>query len=280
MAKPIKLRSFVRSVWVGWVAFALACALASAAHLTYEVALGHSAFVSGWVLVAAMVFLTLYNLRKKLDFLPALFSSRHWLWAHFVVGYLSVWLFVLHVGTGLPEGILESTLWLQFVGVIASGIFGHYVSRRFPPLLADRGQEVLYERIPTLIRIQRERVEAAALRAASEGESTAIPEFYTERLVRFLGGTRNFAAHLFNSRRPLERLLRGLEGLEKLSGRGEQEILGEIRLALEAKDDLDFHYAHQSILKYWLFFHVPLAYSLLVVMVVHIVLAYSFGGIP
>lgn len=280
MAKPIKLRSFVRSVWLGWLVCAVACALAGVAHVTYEVALGHSAFVSGWILVAAMVFLTVYNLRKKLDFLPAVFSSRHWLWGHFVVGYLSIWLFVLHVGTGLPEGILETTLWLQFVGVIASGIFGHYVSRRFPPLLADRGHEVLFERIPALIRVQRQRVEAAALRAAQEGESTAIPEFYTTRLVGFLGGTRNFFSHLFNSRRPLERLLRGLEGLEKVSGRAEQEILAELREALQAKDDLDFHAAHQSILKYWLFVHVPLAYSLLVVMVVHVVLAYSFGGIP
>lgn len=277
-SKSKDLRSFVRTSWLSWAACLVLGAITWVLHATHEIALTHRAFISGWALVAAMVFLTLYNLRKKVDFLPAIFASRHWLWAHLVVGYWSVWVFVLHVGVGLPEGILETLLWIQFVVVIASGVFGHYISRRFPRLLADRGQEALFQRIPVLIRTQRLRVEAAVLRAAAEGESSAIPEFYTAHLIAFLAGPRNLVAHLMNSRRTRERLLRALDGLEKVSARGQVEVIAELREAVCGKDDLDFHYAHQAMLKYWLFLHVPLAYSLLLVAALHVVLAYAFGG--
>lgn len=277
-SKAKDLRSFVRSSWLSWAACVVLGAITWGLHAVHEIALTHRAFISGWALVGAMIFLTLYNLRKKLDFLPAFFASRHWLWAHLVVGYWSVWVFVLHVGVRLPEGILESILWVQFVVVIASGVFGHYISRRFPRLLADRGQEVLFQRIPVLIRDQRLRVEAAVLRAAAEGESSAIPEFYTEHLLPFFAGPSNFMGHLFNSRRTRERLLRALDGLEKVSARGQVEVVAELREAVNGKDDLDYHHAHQALLKYWLFLHVPLAYSLLVVAALHVVLAYAFGG--
>ena len=54
---------------------------------------------------------------------------------------------------------------------------------------------------------------------------------------------------------------------------------GALRAAVEAKDDLDYHYAHQAVLKYWLFVHVPLAYSLVLVSGLHVVLAFAFGGV-
>lgn len=261
------------------VGCALLSGAAGAAHLVHGAALGHPAFVSGWALVAAMLLLTAYNLRKKLDFLPALLASRHWLWGHLVIGYASVALFVLHVGARLPEGPLESLLWAQFVGVCGSGVLGHYISRRFPALLADRGQEALFERIPALIAQERARVEALVLRVARENDASDLPELYRAHLAPFFAGPCHAAHHLLESRRPLEELLRRVDGLERLSGHAEREALVELRASLEAKSDLDYHHAHQALLKGWLLVHVPLAYSLLVVATLHVVLAYAFGGI-
>lgn len=271
--------AFARERWGSWTVAAVLGALVWAGHVTHDVAMSHPGFLTGWVLVVLMVFLTIYNLRKKLDFLPGMFSSRKWLWAHLVGGYLSVWVFVLHVGLRLPEGWLESGLWLLFWGVIASGVFGHYISRRFPPLLADRRQEVLFERVPVLIAELRARAEAAVLRAAREGDSTNIPDFYRERLSDFLAGPRHGWQHILDSARPLEDLLRGLDNLGRLCSNAEQEILDDLRETVEAKDHLDFQYIHQWLLKVWLIVHVPMAYSLVVVMTLHVVLAYAFGGI-
>ena len=44
-----------------------------------------------------------------------------------------------------------------------------------------------------------------------------------------------------------------------------------------AKDNLDFHRANGGLLKLWLFIHIPATYALIVAIVVHILLAYSFS---
>jgi len=43
-----------------------------------------------------------------------------------------------------------------------------------------------------------------------------------------------------------------------------------------AKNNLDYQHALQMVLKGWLFVHIPLTYSLIVVAAVHGVLAYAF----
>jgi len=44
------------------------------------------------------------------------------------------------------------------------------------------------------------------------------------------------------------------------------------------KDGLDYHYALQLVLKGWLFTHIPLTYSLLLLTLVHVVLVFAFSG--
>ena len=278
MASSSSLRSFVRRPTPALLLLGGGGALLWALHAMHIRVLGHPAWFSGWTLLVLMLLLTAYNLRKKLDFLPRMISSRAWLWAHLVFGYLSFLVFVLHVGPGVPDGPVEALLWLQYVGLVLTGALGHLISRRFPRLLADRGQEVLFERIPLLTRQLRERVERAVLRAAEDADSEAIPAFYREHLAAYFAGPAHVIAHLGASRRPVERLLAGLDAVAQLSGPDERELLEELREAIELKDDLDFHYAHQAVLKYWLFFHVPLAYSALVVTALHVVLVYAFGA--
>ena len=47
----------------------------------YEMSLRDAAFLNGWILFAAMVFLALFNVRKKLPFIPLL-SASTWLQVH------------------------------------------------------------------------------------------------------------------------------------------------------------------------------------------------------
>ena len=44
----------------------------------------------------------------------------------------------------------------------------------------------------------------------------------------------------------------------------EREVMHALRELVERKDDLDFQVALQTTLKYWLFLHIPLTYSLLI----------------
>ena len=55
----------------------------------------------------------------------------------------------------------------------------------------------------------------------------------------------------------------------------------EIARLVREKDGLDYHHAHQLLLKIWLFVHIPLTYSLLLFILVHVVVVFAFfGGAP
>ncbi|HEX3599041.1 MAG TPA: hypothetical protein VHU84_02800, partial [Lacipirellulaceae bacterium] len=56
-----------------------------------------SSYSTGYILLAALLFLALYNLRKKLPSLP-LGNSATWLQWHLYVGIGSVGVFAMHAG--------------------------------------------------------------------------------------------------------------------------------------------------------------------------------------
>ena len=73
-------------------------------------------------------------------------------------------------------------------------------------------------------------------------------------------------------------LLAECDALERYLGVQERVILKKLELLIEKKDDVDYQYAGQAALKYWLFAHVPLTYSLLLVSLLHGVVIYAFSG--
>ena len=113
--------------------------------------LGSSAFTTGYLLIGAVVFLALYNVRKKLPFLP-LGSSATWLTWHLYVGLGTLGLFGMHVGLTLPRGILDGLLASVYLLTFASGVVGLHFTRTIPAQLARVGEEVIYERIPAFRR--------------------------------------------------------------------------------------------------------------------------------
>lgn len=231
-----------------------------------------ASFFTGWLLLALVVALTLFNARKKLPFLPLL-PARTWLQIHVYVGLVTVVVFLLHVGLRVPNGVLEATLATLFAVVALSGFVGLFLSRVVPSRLRTRGELVLRQRQPRLLRRLRERLEERI----DESESTAVSDFYVRRLLPFFEEHRNFWWHLLQSRRPRRELLDELEGLERYLDADEREIVHEIEELIRKKDDLDYHHAHQSLLRRWLFVHVPVTYSLLVVAVVHATVAYGWS---
>jgi hypothetical protein len=49
-----------------------------------------------------------------------------------------------------------------------------------------------------------------------------------------------------------------------------------MRELVEAKSNLDFHYANGGLMRVWLFAHVPATYALLAAITIHVVLEYAF----
>jgi hypothetical protein len=256
---------------------AAACLLLVAADVVLSLSLHAPHVLSGWSLLAVIVLLALYNVRKRFPFLP-LGSSSTWLQVHVYAGLLAILLFALHVRWRVPDGIFESILALLFVAVAGSGVAGLIMSRVFARRLTTRGNEVIYERIPVFRRRLRQEVEQLVMDCVAGADSTAIADLYLARLKPFFEKPRNFWQHLVQSHRARHRLLVEIESHERYLNDAERKAMHEIADRVRAKDDLDYQYAHQASLKYWLFAHVPLTYALLVFVAFHVILVYAFSG--
>jgi hypothetical protein len=263
-----------------WLGIGIAMSLlllASAVSAVAAVSLRSTSPFSGWALFALLMALALFNARKKLPFLP-LGSASAWLQFHVYAGWLAVALFLLHTGLRVPTGLLEGTLALLFVAVVGSGIAGLLLSRALPARLTTRDRTVLFERIPVeRVQLRRE-VEELALRSAGETSSEVLERFHRERLSPFLARPRHLLLHLVGSERPLRRLRDEIAALHRYASPYGKEILDRIAELVEQKDGLDFQYSLQAALKGWLFVHVPLTWSLLLLAAVHALLVHAFSG--
>jgi hypothetical protein len=263
---------------VSYGAAALAVALlAGALSYLYHLALRDSSFLTGWLLVGAFLLLAAYNLRKKLPSLP-LGSAATWLRLHAWLGLVTVALFLAHTGPDLPNGGLETALWLLFVALLATGVLGLALSRLVPRPLTEHGERVLFERIPRYRAQLAREVEDLATSAVHDHGSRAIATFYSRRLRPYFARPRHVYRHLLGSGAPLRNLRAELRELERYLSESGRTTLDEIEARVVAKDNLDFHYAWQGLLKGWLFVHVPLTYATAIVAAAHIVLAYAFSA--
>ncbi len=243
----------------------------------YDMSLRDAAFMNGWVLFAGMVFLSLFNLRKKLNVLP-LVPAGAWLQMHIYVGGLCSLLFLLHSEFVLPNGTFETILWLLFVVVVVSGFLGLLLSRILPPRMDARGERVIFERIPFLRAQVARQVQELAMRSVQETRASTIADFYVKELAPYLYRPRNFLGNLVGSHRAERRLHVAIQALERYLDERGRAILGEIDALITAKANLDYQYALQLVLKLWLFFHLPLNYSLMLFSVLHIVIVYAFSA--
>ncbi len=233
-------------------------------------------FVSGWALTAALIFLALFNARKKIPMIPAL-SAASWMQLHIYVGWLAVFVFALHTQFRYPGGTFNQALWWFFVVLSVSGIVGIFMERSIAPRVRERGEYIMFDRLNGF-RLQLAD-EAAELAARSVGEIGAplLVDMYRDRIAPYMAGPRNFWSHLIDSHKPLDRLVRELRALERYLNPEGRETLHAIEERVIAKDNLDHQYALVALLRAWLFLHIPLAYGIFLLIALHIVLVYAFG---
>ncbi|MCH7599037.1 MAG: hypothetical protein IH881_15810 [Myxococcales bacterium] len=242
-----------------------------------ETSIRATSFWTGWLLFFLVTTLALFNGRKKLPFLP-LGTAASWMQYHIYAGLFSIVVFFAHTGAGMPSGILESSLSVLFVLIALSGVLGLILSRLIPVGLTTRGEPVLFERIPTLRMGLQSEVEELVVCCARDNQTTTISDFYTNRLEPFFRAPSNLSYHLLGWSRPMRELEREIAAMDRYLNDDERRVIAEILELAQLKDDLDYQWARQLVLKGWLFIHIPLTFSLLILLVLHIFVAYGFRG--
>jgi hypothetical protein len=246
-------------------------------HEQYTIARYQPAFMSGWLMLGLLVFLTLFNVRKKLSYLP-LGNARIWAQLHYYAGLLLAIVFLFHIDFHYPTGVFENILFYAFVLEILTGLYGIYISRALPKRFSKRGEYLLFERMPQFREAVKQNIEALVSQSIDQLHSTAITEFYSKRLLPALAVPQNFWLHVFDSNAPYTRWDTQFDAVYRYMDDKEIELTKEIKKLFYQKLDMDYQRANQAMLKYWLFVHIPLSYGLLVLVVYHLLLTYSFSG--
>lgn len=234
-------------------------------------------YLSGWILLVVMLFLTFFNLRKKVPFLR-MGSVSTWLQLHVYVGILSGFLFFAHIGFSWPHGLLNQILAGCFSIVFVTGVIGLWISRVYPKRLTDAGFETPFERIPYARNKLREEAEILVLAGVDGQTSPVIADFYTGKLGLFFVKPANLGAHLRSSQAPQAAHRSQFDEIGRYAKKAEGELLERLRDLTERKHLLDYQYSLQFTLRVWLFTHIPLSYSLLILTAAHMVVVYSFSG--
>ena len=264
-----------QQLFIGVLLLAAASVVAMYFHWNVLPQMPHAAFLTGWVLLGAMVVLTVYNIRKKLPFLP-LGNSETWLQIHIYLGFFTTLLFLIHLKFRMPHGWFDTLLAALFLLVSGSGVVGLFFSRTLPRRLSSKGGEVIFEKIPGLRHSLQTQAEQLALGPAAT--SPAIADFYVNELAAFFAGPRTSWKHLIESSRAHQSLQARLDMMRRFATEKERELLEKLSQLVRQKDGLDYHRALQLSLRLWLFVHIPLTYGLMLFTALHIVLVFAFSG--
>jgi hypothetical protein len=270
----MRLRS--RPGLVVWAAAAVVFAAVAYQSLNLRLNLGRPMVLTGWVLLGLMVFLAFFNWRKKLSMVPIGHASL-WLGLHVVIGVLTVGIFFLHTRSLWPIGAYEQLLAGLFYLTSLSGIVGFGLTRAYPRRLTHADYEIIYERIPAEVARLREEAEQIVLDCTSETGSDTLARHYLDTLSWYFRRPRFAVSYLAGSDRGDHWLRHELGAVSRYLNDAERSFLDRIRDIGTTKARLDRHYAGQSVLKYWLLLHVPLAAVVMVITVWHVLLVHVYA---
>ena len=246
----------------------------------YHFSLRDPRFLDGWILFAGMTAQVIFHIRRSVG-APRPSHDANWTQTHILIGYAVVGAFVVHTSATLPDNFLEWALWCLFVLVVVSGIVGSYFMVAVPVKVEQHSSPVAFDAIPKLrLEIAGKAEVLATSPEDTEGLRT-IWKLYSTTLRSFFNGPKNLFAHLKGSRLALRRICHELEAAELELDSSDRKTLQSLKTLVIEKDNLDFQYAHQGLLRVWTFVHLPATYGLIVLTIVHIVIVYAFSsGVP
>lgn len=242
-------------------------------------------YLDGWLLTAGMSFQLYFHIAiKRASLSPK--SAKRWRKCHIFLGYLLIAIFISHSNFSFPDTGLEWMLWLDFVMVTVSGIFGTYLAWSVQ-VRHGIDETIDHDRILTRRTELQQQVHDLVVR--SEPASTMIPlpalphdawirDLHIIHLQPFLSRRGNLIAHLIGSKRPLKRVTDEIEDLSRFVDAQAQEKLAAILNLVIEKDRLDFARVYLGLSKGWLFVHVPITYSLVVLTLLHVLVVYSYSS--
>ena len=262
-------------IWAIWISAFMALLFLSQWTNQAELKLGYPSIVTGWFLFSVLVSLALFNFRKKLSSLP-LANSSSWLDLHLPGGFLAVGIFWLHTGSHWPLGIYEKFLAFLFYMTILTGILGLVIQRSFPRRLTQSGVEYIFERIPMEIVEFQKQAKELLLTCTRETRRDTLTTQFLEHLDWYFQRPRFFLNHVLGGKKSETWILQQCSNIKGALNPQEITYLQKLFALANAKNNIDLHFALQTVLKCWVMFHLPLAVALMTLAVWHLLVTHVY----
>ena len=271
------MKTFTQRRIRNFVLLILLCTITLFVFQIIELTLLVQQYYSGWLLVAVILVLMFFGVKKRLSVIP-MGSNAGWAQVHYYSGLFLVFLFLIHIEFSLPNGIIEQTLALLLVLTAFVGIIGLLLSRIYARRLSHLDEQVIYERVE-IHRIEiKENVESELLKSIERSNSSTLSSYYLEHLAAYFSQTQDRIAHLLGSNYPHRKRRAQLEQQLRYLNKEEADFVIRLLAFLEQKNTLDCHSALQGVLKFWSLLHVPIGILTSLLAGFHIVLVYAFRG--
>ncbi|MEI7828368.1 MAG: hypothetical protein WCI31_01290 [Prolixibacteraceae bacterium] len=224
---------------------------------------GHGLGIVGSVLILVGVFT--YIIRKRFHQFSRIGILKHWLEFHIFLCTLGPFLILFHT-TFKFGGIVAVSFWSMVV-VFLSGIIGRYIYLQIPRSI--EGQEL------TLLELEDQKIEMNKQLRQSVTLDESIYELINVTPNKSKGNS-NFFGRSKEERMAFGQLRRDLK-IQKLPTKKAREIIRIFKSQLRLKKRIERLVTMQKLFSYWHVAHLPFALIMLVVMIIHVVVAVTFG---
>lgn len=201
-------------------------------------------------------------------------SRAFWLKGHIWLGLLSVVLIFCHTGLRFG-GLFEKALYLVYFLVVLTGVLGLILQQFLPRWMTlEVPCEVPFEQIPIVCATLREKADLEMdEKCQSPVVATAdrIKDWYKQVAFPFLGGSFDRTSVLSDASKTVQVFehLRSLPGIDE-STKG---LLARLQEYCSERRRLGRQESLHRLLHGWLYLHVPLAWAMTVMMLVHAIVA-------
>jgi len=231
--------------------------------------IGHGLGIIGSLMM--IVGVSIYMLRKRMRMFSRIGILKHWLEFHIFLCSLGPILVLYHTAFKFG-GIVAISFW-SMVAVVLSGVIGRYIYLQIPRTIEGREMSLneinqtknalnqkltlVYQLDQTVLEAITQAVKKRPDRSGNSMIKRSIAKFIFER----------------NTIREIKTILKK----EKVSGKNFKEVMGLIRSEISLSRKIDRLITMQNLFKYWHVAHLPFALLMLIIMLVHVGVALTFG---
>ncbi len=231
--------------------------------------LGHGLGIVGSLLM--IVGVSIYMLRKRVKFLSRFGILKHWLEFHIFLCTLGPILVLYHTAFKFG-GIVAVSFW-SMIAVVLSGVIGRYIYLQIPRTIEGREMSLseinqtkgaLNQKLATVYRLE-ESVLDAVMQAVKKRPDRSGSSMLKRSIAKFIFER--------NTIKEVKAILRK----HQISGRIFNEVMKLIRDEINLNRKIDRLITMQNLFKYWHVAHLPFALLMLIIMLVHVGVALTFG---